>query len=365
VERTSALFVKDTAANTAGDALIEERLAALGFDFETVDDASAATIDATGHAVVVISNSVVSGNVGAKFKSVPQGVLALEPALYDDMGWSLEPGGLTAPTTELFMAGEPTATIANDFGILTGAVTVTNSPRAQGYGFTDTGAADVSAAAPPGWGIFSFPPWRGLPDDSQAAGHRVACFAGDDASADLTAEGVRLLDLAILNASRTNNVANVPLFATFEAAALNQWTATQGSLSLNTSQTTQGVASMSVNASGYTRLNSVAFNTLDWTVTGDELLLDVYVPAQGQPNRYYLGAVQLYLNIPSANVHNHYVGQVELTPQGTGWRTLSFQSGLLDLLGMEFDDASLGIAINTQPGAPAVLLDNLRFSGSF
>ena len=59
-----------------------------------------------------------------------------------------------------------------------------------------------------------------------------------------------------------------------------------------------------------------------------------------------------------------YLGQAELTPGGTGWRTVSFESQLMALFSTELEDASFGIAINTEPGAPPVLLDNLRFSGS-
>ncbi len=364
VERTSALFVKDLNDPKAGDAVIEQRLEFLGFDVQSIDDNLATVTSATGHAFVVISNSVSSSVVGATFKAVPQGVLSMEPWMYDEMGWSLENGGLTEAGTDVYMVGTRTDGIASNFGVMTGPVAVTTSAQPHGYGFTDTGKAEVDVAAPPGWGVFSFPPLRELPDGTKAAGHRVAFFAGDDASANLTDAGKRLLDLAILRAARSNNWASVPLLSRFEAEALVMWTPTQGTLSENTSEMTEGSGSMSVNASGYTRIDSIPFSTSEWSDANDQLLLDVYVPPQGQPNPYYLGAVQMFLSVPSANIHNQYLGEVELTPGGTGWQTVTFQSDLMNVFSAELEDASFGIAVNTEPGAPPVSLDNLRFSGS-
>lgn len=99
---------------------------------------------------------------------------------------------------------------------------------------------------------------------------------------------------------------------------------------------------------------------------GTKLDLDVFVPPSGQPNQYWLGAVQLYASVPSAGLYNSYISQVELTPVGTGWRVASFplSGAIQEALAQQHTDVSFGVAVNTPQGAPPALLDNLRFGGT-
>jgi len=90
------------------------------------------------------------------------------------------------------------------------------------------------------------------------------------------------------------------------------------------------------------------------------------VPPAGQPNRFWLGAVQLYVNIPGASMINRFIAQIELTPGGTGWRTATFNlpSAVREELLRAHGDVRFGIAVNTPNGAPPVLLDDMRFAGT-
>jgi hypothetical protein len=156
------------------------------------------------------------------------------------------------------------------------------------------------------------------------------------------------------------------MMMSFEAPASQFWFSQTASLSNSTTLFTERAASMSVDASGYVRLDSIPVNSWDFDVIGTRLDLDVYVPPAGQPQPFWLGAVQLYLTIPGAQMVNNFIGQVELTPGGTGWRTAAFtlpanvRAALLEAQ----SNVRIGIAVNTPNGAPPILLDNLRFNGT-
>ena len=152
----------------------------------------------------------------------------------------------------------------------------------------------------------------------------------------------------------------------FEGPAPQLWFTQLGTVSDVTNNVREGDAAMKVNASGYVRLDSLTFNTWELALLGSRLDLDVFVPPQGQPNKYWLGSVQLFMTIPSAQIVNSFVGQVEFTPRGTGWRTVSFQLPvqLRNALQQQHADVRFGIAVNTPQGAPPVILDALRFNGT-
>jgi hypothetical protein len=63
---------------------------------------------------------------------------------------------------------------------------------------------------------------------------------------------------------------------------------------------------------------------------------------------------------------NTYIGHSELTPLGTGWHTSQFQLPAQVRAALLEPHAAvrLGIAVNRPGGAPAILLDNMRFGGT-
>ncbi|HEY3807960.1 MAG TPA: LamG-like jellyroll fold domain-containing protein [Kofleriaceae bacterium] len=85
--------------------------------------------------------------------------------------------------------------------------------------------------------------------------------------------------------------------------------------------TTEGSAALAVKPRGFSLYRSVPFAEVG---VPRAIAFDLYEPTM-QPNPYWLGAVQLYLECPTHGLYNAYVGQVELTglPLGT-FDTLTF-----------------------------------------
>ena len=98
------LVVDNAAAVQAQDTLVSARLQHLGFSVELKTASAAVTADAAGKSLVFVSESVSSGHVAAKFKTVVAPVMTTEVAILDDMGmtgaaWGTQQGadsGLTS-----------------------------------------------------------------------------------------------------------------------------------------------------------------------------------------------------------------------------------------------------------------------------
>lgn len=160
----------------------------------------------------------------------------------------------------------------------------------------------------------------------------------------------------------TTSNAAIP-FESFESSP-TVWTATNGTLTVSTIRATHGASSLQVNASGYVSIASPLMNSSDIAQVGDKVLLDVFIPS-GQPNPYWLGAVQLFVTIPGRNIYSVYLGQVELTGLGVNaWNTLSFNvpSDVRAALESSGLAVRFAVAANTPWGAPALALDNIRFA---
>lgn len=129
---------------------------------------------------------------------------------------------------------------------------------------------------------------------------------------------------------------------------------------------TQGSAALKVASSGYVSVTSAPFDSWYIEDVGDQMKLDVYIPPAGQPNPYWLGAVQLYVTIPGTGQVNQFLGHHELTPLGTGWKTLTFNvsSAIKTSLLSQQTGVRFHVAVNTPQGAPSVILDYLRFAGN-
>jgi hypothetical protein len=95
-----------------------------------------------------------------------------------------------------------------------------------------------------------------------------------------------------------------------------------------------------------------------------KMALDIYVPS-GPSNPFWLGAVQLYANCPSAGIYHAYQDQVELTGDPLGAFTtgkFNLQSSVVAAMKASHPDFSLSIAVNASPAAQDIVLDNLRFT---
>lgn len=144
----------------------------------------------------------------------------------------------------------------------------------------------------------------------------------------------------------------------------SSWSLTQGTFPPPTTSVdhTEGTLSLAVSPSGYGVLTSAPISVLS-AVTG-AVTYDLFIPS-AQANPYWFGATQLYLNCPSRNVFNAFVGQQELTGFETGrFHSMAFSisdRATLDALDGGCMDLSFSIALNVPWNeAGTYLLDNLR-----
>jgi hypothetical protein len=143
---------------------------------------------------------------------------------------------------------------------------------------------------------------------------------------------------------------------------LQSWSSAEALLSMSTNRTA-GNSSLQVEGTGYMIMTSTPMRTADITGETSTLKLDVFVPGN-QPNPYWVGAVQMFAECPSAGASNIYLGQVELTglPQNQ-YSALSFSlpTNVLNILNGNYSDFVFRITLNVNEGTPPTLVDNLRF----
>ena len=153
----------------------------------------------------------------------------------------------------------------------------------------------------------------------------------------------------------------------FEAPAA--FTASSGTVA-STAMRTQGAAAYALTAPvNFTTLVSQPIDSTTPSLAGlsnagSSFALDLLLPTQ-QPNQFFFGSVQLLVSVPSRNVNNLFLSQVELTglPLGT-FQTLRFTitDGLRNALsGATFNDLTFTVALNAPSGATGTyIFDNLR-----
>jgi hypothetical protein len=129
--QNALLVANDIDAATSGlqlspsDVLIRSNLQGLGYTVTAVEDAASSSTDASGKKVVVISRSVGSADVAAKFDTVAVPVILNEGALFQDMR-------LSASETGTNLAGQTTLVVASPASPLaaglSGNVVVVDAP---------------------------------------------------------------------------------------------------------------------------------------------------------------------------------------------------------------------------------------------
>lgn len=124
----SVLLVAEPEDSGGGDESLQRRLETLGFHVVQKSGRVVTAADAAGRALVLISESVVSGDVSSKFRDVRQPVLVMEPSILGsmgmtDFGWNRYYGDVTEQTEVVVSAtgGELAAG-------LNGKVAVTSEP---------------------------------------------------------------------------------------------------------------------------------------------------------------------------------------------------------------------------------------------
>lgn len=202
------LLVVGSTTLSASDAAIKARLEALGFAVTVRDAVSAATSDASGKALVFISESVLSTNVNTKFKDVNIPVVVSEYAIFDDMGMTgpntgVDLGMETGQTQAVVV--EPTHPLA---GGLAGTVTIGVSPLSVAWGRPTTAATKVVTPAGDAskWLSFGYEGGAAMVG-MNAPARRVATFLNPGAAASLSPDGWTLFDATIRWASGKTVVA--------------------------------------------------------------------------------------------------------------------------------------------------------------
>src|SRR5215213_1594675 len=106
------VYVGSGATPTATDQATINRVAnVLGHTVTYRQATASSAADAVGQDAVIISSTVTSGDVAAKFRDVTAGVLTWEQAVWDDMLFSTTAGGTTATQTQITITqpGHPLA----------------------------------------------------------------------------------------------------------------------------------------------------------------------------------------------------------------------------------------------------------------
>lgn len=143
------------------------------------------------------------------------------------------------------------------------------------------------------------------------------------------------------------------------------WIPSSGILDFAYDTFTEGSASLQVAPSGWTVVSSEAFRTADWLTLGTALAMDVHIDS-AQPNPYWVGSLDVSIDVPAMGLYSEYLGHVELTGlEQDEWSTVevAMPANVRQALLGDHPGGVLHIAVNTPEGAPPLLLDNLRFSG--
>ncbi len=183
---------------------------------------------------------------------------------------------------------------------------------------------------------------------------------------------VQTLHLAGADTDMSNNatsivVQTIPAFASFEDVTrpwVRSWTNPPGTFPLS-GNASQGAHSLAVSC-GYSHVESPTFDTTEWGVVGDQLLVDVFVPAS-QSNPWWVGDLSLSFDLPAAGIYNAYLGNTSLTALARGgWSTIAFAVSpqvRAALLG-DYPDARFRFGVNVGSCLAPLLLDNVRFGGT-
>ena len=191
------LFVTGSTTLNSSDAAVKARLEALSSTVTVKDAASAATADANGKALVVISSTVNPTTLGTKFRTVAVPVLIWESGSFDNMG-------MTGSTNKDFgtKTNQTQVSITNSShplaAGLSGTVTVVSAAKTFDWGKPNANAISVATLAgdTAKTGIFAYEAGAVMPGLTAPA-RRVGLFVYDDTAASFTTNGTALLDAAI------------------------------------------------------------------------------------------------------------------------------------------------------------------------
>lgn len=149
----------------------------------------------------------------------------------------------------------------------------------------------------------------------------------------------------------------------FERGSL--WTSTQAPLSLATGWVTEGIRALRIGTpTAFNQIKSVAFSTSGLTPVGNKLTFDFFT-SPVQPNPSWLGSLTVLISIPSAGIHNQFVGTTNLnTLTQNAFTAVPFTlaAPTVTALNASPSDVSLTIELNVNAGSGPYYVDNVRFT---
>lgn len=194
----NALFVVGNTTLSAADAALKSRLEGLGFVVTVKLDSASVTADATGQQLVLVSETCSSGNVGAKFLTVSQPVITLEPAIQDEMNltgaaWGTDQGTVTSATqvNVLSSAGVLAAGFSGNTTVVTAANTfIWGAPGASATIISRVVGSSTQATS------YKYEAGATLISGT-AAGKRAVCFPHGTVATSLNSNGWALFDALV------------------------------------------------------------------------------------------------------------------------------------------------------------------------
>ena len=202
-----ALLVVGTDSNptlNASDAAIKARLETNGWQVTAIQAPTSTTSSADGKQLLIISSTVNSGDVAAKFRDSAVPAIMWEQAVQDDFLMTLNVDGTDRGT----QAGQTQINIVNTThplaaGLSLGVMTATTNAYDYSYGAPNSNAVIIATMAdnPARAVIYAYDKGAPLINGTPAPEKRVLLFPGNNSFVDFTPEAVRLFDAAIQWAS--------------------------------------------------------------------------------------------------------------------------------------------------------------------
>ena len=192
----SILFVVGSTTLKVGDKVLKSSMEALGFEVVTFNAKSVKSSDASNHQLVLISATVGSGDVSAKFKDIKVPVIVNEPYIFDDMQMT----DATAGSEYGFLDDEKSLKILTNHPISKGLnlanVDVLSVSNKIAYGNPSNSADKIAQVSNGSYAIFAYEKGDAM-YGMNAPAKRIGFYTLDDAPSFWNSNGEKLFTNAI------------------------------------------------------------------------------------------------------------------------------------------------------------------------
>jgi len=200
-EKKHILMITGASALNSSEEVLRQRLIDRNYLVTNLADTTATAADGENKSMVLICSSVLSANVGAKFRSTGVPVLCYESHLFDDFGMAGPVSGTDYGTrlqqTQLFLSDEENDPLLRN--LATGLQSIVSTPS------TFTWGRPVAGAKISGWitasaeeaAIFRFETGASLAGGLVAPARRMGLMLEDQTAGALTSTGWSLVERAV------------------------------------------------------------------------------------------------------------------------------------------------------------------------